>query len=176
MVGLLPIVVYAICLVAMLGCSAAYHLAEPSPRRELLRRVDQAMIFLMIAGTYTPFTIDRLDGDWSTLFTIGIWSLALMGAAAKLAYPRRLEGFTVALYLALGWIGLVEVRPIFAALDMPTLFLLGAGGLLYTVGTVFHLWERLPFQNAIWHGFVVSAACCHYAAVLHGVALASNGR
>ena len=170
-VGLIPITAYAVCLVAMLGCSAAYHLAAPSPRRAVLRRIDQAMIFLMIAGTYTPFTADRLAGNWSTLFTAGIWTLAMAGAAAKLALPQRIEGVSIALYLALGWIWLIAVKPIFAALDLQTLVLLGAGGALYTVGTIFHLWRRLPFQNAVWHGFVVWAACCHYAAVFHGVAL-----
>ena len=173
-VGLIPIAVYAVCLVAMLGCSAAYHLAAPSPRRAVLRRIDQAMIFLMIAGTYTPFTADRLTGSWSTSFTAGIWILAMAGAAAQLAMPQRIKGISIALYLALGWVWLIAARPIFAALDMQTLVLLGAGGTLYTVGTIFHLWHRLPFQNAVWHGFVVWAACCHYAAVFYGVVLAGT--
>ena len=170
--GLFPVAVYALCLMTMLACSTAYNLAPPSSRRALLRRFDHAAIFLMIAGTYTPFTALRLGGTWSILLTAGVWSLALAGAAAKFAFPRRLEGASVALYLALGWIGVVAARPIFAALDLPTLLLLAAGGLLYTVGTGFHLWRALPFQNAIWHGCVLSAAACHYAAVLHGVALA----
>ena len=89
----------------------------------------------------------------------------------KPTVPQRIEGVSIALYLALGWIWLIAVKPIFAAFDLQTLVLLGAGGALYTVGTIFHLWRRLPFQNAVWHGFVVWAACCHYAAVFHGVAL-----
>lgn len=169
--GLIPIALYASCLMAMLTCSAAYNLAPPSARREWLRRFDHAAIFMMIAGTYTPFTVLRLGGTWSILLTAGVWSMALAGAAAKLAFPRRLEGATVAVYLVLGWIGVVAARPIFAALDVTTLILLAAGGLLYTMGTAFHLWRRLPFQNAIWHACVLAAASCHYAAVLHGVAL-----
>jgi hemolysin III len=169
--GFIPVALYAVCLVTMLTCSAAYNLAPASARREWLRRLDHAAIFMMIAGTYTPFTALRLGGTWSILLTAGIWSIALAGAAAKLAFPRRLEGASVALYLALGWIGVIAARPILAALDLPTLVLLAAGGLLYTVGTAFHLWRSLPFQNAIWHACVLSAASCHYAAVLYGVAL-----
>jgi len=169
--GILAVLLYAACLMAMLCCSAAYNLSAPSPRQEWLRRFDHAAIFLMIAGTYTPFTVLRLGGGWSILLTALVWSIALAGAAAKLAFPRRLEGASVAIYLALGWIGVVAARPIVAALDPTVLILLAAGGLLYTVGTAFHLWRSLPFQNAIWHACVLSAAGCHYAAVLLSVAL-----
>jgi hemolysin III len=169
--GGIPVALYAACLMAMLTCSAAYNLAPPSARREWLRRFDHAAIFMMIAGTYTPFTALRLGGTWSILLTAGVWTPALAGAAFKLAFPRRLESASVALYLALGWIGVIAAGPIFAALDLPTLVLLAAGGLLYTLGTAFHLWRSLPYQNAIWHACVLSAASCHYAAVLHGVAL-----
>ena len=170
--GLVPIAIYAAGLLAMLGFSAAYNLTPPSPRRAWLRRWDHAAIFVMIAGTYTPFTVDRLTGAWSILLTALVWALSLAGALVKFFNPRRLERGSVALYLALGWIGIVAARPLLAALDVPTLLLLGAGGLLYSIGTLFHLWRRLPFQNAVWHGFVLSAAACHYAAVLHGVVLA----
>ncbi|HXQ39799.1 MAG TPA: hemolysin III family protein [Candidatus Udaeobacter sp.] len=164
--GLIAVLLYAVGLMAMLCCSAAYNLSSPSPRQEWLRRLDHAAIFLMIAGTYTPFTVLRLAGGWSILLTAVVWSVALAGAAAKLAFPRRLEGASVVVYLALGWIGIIAARPIAAALDPAALVLLAAGGLLYTVGTAFHLWRSLPFQNAIWHACVLSAAGCHYAAVL----------
>jgi len=169
--GLVAVVVYAVCLMAMLCCSAAYNLSLPSPRQEWLRRLDHAAIFLMIAGTYTPFTVLCLRGGWSILLTAVVWSVALLGAAAKFLFPRRLEGASVAVYLALGWVGIIAARPIAAALDLPSLILLGAGGLLYTVGTAFHLWRRLPFQNAIWHACVLSAAACHYAAIMLSAAL-----
>jgi len=169
--GLVAVLLYAVCLMAMLCCSAAYNLSSPSPRQEWLRRLDHAAIFLMIAGTYTPFTVLRLAGGWSILLTAVVWSVALLGAAAKLLFPRRLEGASVVIYLALGWIGVIAAQPIAAALDLPSLVLLAAGGLLYTLGTAFHLWRSLPFQNAIWHGCVLSAAGCHYAAVMLSVAL-----
>ncbi len=168
---LVSVLAYAAGLLAMLCCSTAYHFASASPRRELLRRLDHAAIFLMIAGTYTPFTVNRLPLAWSIAMTATIWSIALAGVAMKLARGRRFERFSVGIYLALGWIGLVAGKQLYAALDKETLVLLGTGGLLYSVGTAFHLWERLRFQSAIWHVFVLSAAACHYAAVLHGVVL-----
>jgi len=161
-----PLFVYAAGLVAMLGCSAAYHLLRSSRRRDWLRRFDHAAIFAMIAGTYTPFTILGLQGGWSSGLTIGIWSVAAVGIALKLWQPRRVEAISVALYLGLGWIGLIALHPFAASLDSATLALLVTGGILYSVGVIFHLWRRLSFHNAIWHGFVLIAAGIHYFAVL----------
>jgi len=159
------IVIYVIGLLAMLGCSAAYHLTPWPPTRPLLRRFDHAAIFLMIAGTYTPFTTRHPVSGLSISFTSFIWIAALLGIVVKLAFPRCLDRLTIVTYLALAWIGLVALGPLTARLDPSTIDLLLAGGLLYTVGVGFHLWHKLPFQNAIWHGFVLAAAVCHYAAV-----------
>lgn len=160
-----PVALYAVGLVAMLGCSAAYHLAYRSRHREWLQRFDHAAIFAMIAGTYTPFTL-RLAPGWAGGLTAGIWIVALAGIAAKLWKPKGIERLSTVLYLALGWAGAVAAGPFIAALPAPTLVLLAAGGLIYSAGVVFHLWRRLEYQNAIWHGFVLAAACVHYAAVL----------
>jgi hemolysin III len=165
-IPLAPLFVYAAGLVAMLGCSAAYNLLRSSRRREWLRRFDHAAIFAMIAGTYTPFTTLGLDGGWSSGLTVVIWSVAAIGMAVKLCQPRRLERISIVLYLALGWIGVVAAGPFLAALDPATLTLLATGGILYSVGVVFHLWQRLPYHDAIWHGFVLVAASVHYLAVL----------
>ena len=161
-----PLSIYAAGLVAMLGCSAAYNILRSSRRRDWLRRFDHAAIFAMIAGTYTPFTILGLEGGWSSGLTVLIWSVAAIGIALKLWQPRRIETISIALYLGLGWIGLIALQPFRAALETSTLALLAAGGLLYSVGVVFHLWHRLPYHNAIWHGFVLAAASIHYLAVL----------
>ena len=161
-----PLFIYAAGLVAMLGCSAAYNLLRSSRRREWLRRFDHAAIFAMIAGTYTPFTILGLEGGWSSGLTVLIWSVAAIGIALKLWQPRRIETISIALYLGLGWIGLIALHPFAMALDASTLALLAAGGIIYSVGVVFHLWQRLPYHNAIWHGFVLVAAGIHYLAVL----------
>ncbi len=162
---LVPILIYAIGLVAMLGCSAAYNVFNASVRREWLRRFDHAAIFAMIAGTYTPFTT-RLAGDWASGLTVAIWAVAATGIVLKLLRPRHIEAISIVLYLALGWIGLVAVGPFRSALDARTLALLTLGGVIYTAGVVFHLWRRLPYQNAIWHGFVLVAASVHYVAVI----------
>jgi hemolysin III len=169
---LTPALIYAAGLLAMLGCSAAYNVFRASPRRDWLRRLDHAAIFVMIAGSYTPFTTIGLDGAWSAGLTAVIWSVAAAGIALKLWQPQRIEMLSVGLYLTLGWIGVIAAGQFLAAFDPLTLGLLAVGGVLYSVGVVFHLWRRLPYHNAIWHGFVLVAACAHYAAVV-GVVMAA---
>jgi hemolysin III len=166
--------VYSVCLVTMLGCSAAYNLASDTSRRQFLRQLDHAAIFLMIAGTYTPFTTCRLHGVWGIGITTAVWTGAVTGAVMKLICPRRVERVSTVAYLALGWMILVGMRPLLSAADVQTAVLIGIGGVLYSIGTGFHLWRTLPFHNAIWHSFVLIAASCHYAAILHGVVLARS--
>jgi len=156
---------YAIGLVAMFGCSAAYNLSPPSPRRDWLRRLDHAAIFVMIAGTYTPFTT-LAPGGSAIGWTAGVWAAALAGVYGKLALPYRFHRGAVVLYLAMGWVFVAGFEPLTQALDPLTFDLLLAGGLLYSIGVVFHLWEALPFHKAVWHGLVLAAAVCHYIAVL----------
>jgi len=166
-----PCAIYAASLMTMLACSAAYHLARTSARRVLLRRLDHAAIFLLIAGTYTPFTTCRLQGAWAIGMTAGIWLGALAGIAVKLISPHRLTGVSTALYLSLGWVILVGLKPIIAAVDATSLALLVLGGIVYSAGALVHNWRSLRFHNAIWHAMVVIAAACHYAAIVHGVVL-----
>jgi hemolysin III len=161
-----PIAVYAAGLMAMFVCSAAYNLLRNNRLRAWLQRLDHAAIFAMIGGTYTPFIVLRLDGVWAVMLASAVWTIAGLGIVAKLLRLRWIEPISVGLYLLLGWIGLVAIGPFMHAMDASTLALLGAGGLLYTVGVIFHLWRALPFQNAIWHAFVLLGAGLHYAAVL----------
>ena len=156
-------------LLAMLGCSAAYQLLRSSRRRELLRCFDHSAIFLMIAGTYTPFTLLRIRPFWDVVLTAAVWSIAVAGIALRLARPRVFDRVSLGFYLALGWAGLAAIAPFVPMVHLSTLVLLGAGGLLYTAGVAFHMWDRLPFQNAIWHTFVLMAAAVHYAAVLEEI-------
>lgn len=165
-VELIAVSIYAAGMVLMFSCSALYNMARKSRYREYFQRLDHSGIFLMIAGTYTAFTMLMLKGEWAVYLTIVVWSAALLGVAIKLLWPKRLEGVTTGLYIALGWVGVIAIEPIFASLGIAALVLLGIGGALYTVGVIFHLWERLPYQNAIWHGFVVAGAGTHYGAVL----------
>ena len=165
------LLIYALGMIAMFCCSAAYNLARNSPWRAVLRRCDHAAIFVMIAGTYTPFTLLRLDGIWSWGLTSAVWSIAAIGVVVKLCRRCDLRYASVAPYLLLGWIGIVAVDPLFRSVGWQTLGLIFLGGLLYMVGVVFHVWRRLPFQNAIWHGFVLAAAAVHYAAVVNSLML-----
>ena len=165
------IALYALGLLAMLSCSALYQMASQSPHRELFRRLDHAAIFLMIAGSYTPFALVSMGGAWGwSLFGVA-WGVAIGGIALKLLHPRRFEKLAIALYLALGWLVVVALDPFLSAVSLAGAILIGVGGVLYTVGVAFHLWRRLPFQNAIWHAFVLAAVGCHYAAVVVDVAL-----
>lgn len=164
-----PIIVYSSCLLAMLSCSAAYNLCGNAVRRPALRRFDHAAIFLMIAGTYTPFTTRMLPESLGFSITASVWGLALLGALLKLLCPHRLERVDLALYLGLGWLILVAWEPLRATVDGGTASLILTGGILYTIGAGFHVARRLRFQNVIWHGFVLVAASCHYAAVLRSL-------
>jgi hemolysin III len=167
------VAIYAACVVAMFACSAAYNFAG-ARRRPLLRRFDHAAIFLMIAGSYTPFTTQSLTGGWAIGMTAAVWTLALAGAAAKLLLPGLARGFWIGLYLALGWAALAALKPLLAALSLAALILLAAGGILYSLGVVVYARRSLPFRRAIWHGFVLAAAGTQYAAVLIGVVLAAR--
>jgi hemolysin III len=169
---LVAILLYVAGLGAMLGCSAAYNLVREHWCRPALRRCDHAAIFAMFAGSYTPFTLLSLSGGWSISLTTIIWSLALAGIALKLWAPSRgMRTLSVLPYLLLGWIGLSAIFPLLTALGPQTFSLIVLGGLFYSVGVLFHMWDSLPFQNAIWHGFVLAGATTHYVAILSGVAL-----
>lgn len=172
-IELAPTAIYVSALLMMLGVSAAYNLWPISPTKWLLRRFDHSAIYLLIAGTYTPFLALMKSGLAVAGLTVGIWSSALVGMFLKLALPGRFDRVSIALYLLLGWSGFVAYDQVAAVLPSVSLWLLLTGGILYSLGTLFHLWERLRFQNAIWHGFVLLAAGCHYSAVLACVAVAS---
>lgn len=167
------ILVYAAGLLAMLGCSALYNLVpHASPRKSVLRRCDRAAIFIMIAGTYTPFAGIAVGGITGGGMLAGIWMAAAAGAANELRGRKPRGGrAAVLLYLLLGWCGVVLIGPLSDALPMQALVLLGAGGLLYTAGTAFYLATRLPYHYATWHVFVLGAAACHFAAILQDIAL-----
>ena len=162
----LSVGIYTIGLLTMLGFSAAYNLWPISRTKWILRRFDHSAIYVMIAGTYTPFIVQMKIGVVSMGLLIGVWLVAIVGITLKLLLPGRLHRLAILLYLLLGWSGVVFYEPIAAALPSLSLWLLAAGGILYSTGVIFHVWQNLRFQNAIWHGFVLVAACCHYSAVL----------
>ena len=167
---------YAIGLISMLSFSAAYNLCPPSPAKEWLRRFDHAAIFLMIAGTLTPFVMNRVGGAWGFSVLAGVWVVAALGVAMKLFFPRRWELLSIALYVGLGLSIVIVGDQLMKVISPVSLGLLVAGCAIYLIGIVFHLWERLPFQNAVWHWLVLLAAGLHYGAVIHEVAAATMAR
>jgi hemolysin III len=120
----------------------------------------------MIAGTYTPITTLRLAEPWGTRLTVIVWVAAAAGVAVKLWQPRRVEAVSVALYLLLGWIGLIALEPLLAAMERETLVMLLVGGVIYSGGVVFHLSDRRRYHRALWHGCVLAAAVVHYLAIM----------
>jgi hemolysin III len=165
------VLVYVAGFVAMLALSAAYNFSKVR-WRPLLRRLDHAAIFVMIAGSYTPFTTQRLHGAWAWGMTAAVWALALAGVAGKLFLPGPGRKFWIGLYLGLGWLALVAIKPMIGAMSWVALALLAAGGLVYSTGSVFYVLNQLKFRRAIWHGHVVVASALQFAAVLVGVVLA----
>ncbi|MGN6551756.1 MAG: PAQR family membrane homeostasis protein TrhA [Pararhizobium sp.] len=156
--------VYSVCLIATLGVSAAYNMWPVSQIKWMLRRFDHACIFLLVAGTYTPFAL-RLGatGDW--LLTC-VWIVAGLGMVLKIVFTGHFDRIAVFFYLALGWSGLAFFHVMAANLAPTTIILILIGGLAYTLGVVFHLWGSLRFQNAIWHTLVLVGAAFHYGAVM----------
>jgi hemolysin III len=163
------IAIYLAGLIAMFCFSAAYNLWPVSPVKWWLRRLDHSAIYLLIAATYTLFMLP-IHGATPTAVLAIIWVVALAGITIKLFWPGRFDRTSIGLYLAMGWSGLFAIGPIAAALAPATLLLIAVGGAFYSAGVVFHVWRSLRFHNAIWHGFVLTAALCHYAAVLTSLA------
>ena len=161
---------YALCLLMMLLASTIYNLSHPCRVRPWLRRMDEAAIFLLIAGSYTPFTV-QLDGAWGVFLTGFVWVLALIGVAGRLFITTLSERFWCGFYIAMGWLSVVALKLLIEEIPVVALGLLALGGLLYTAGVPLFLHHKLPFRRAIWHGFVVAGAALHYGAVLYGVVL-----
>jgi hemolysin III len=164
--SLVSVSVYVAGLLAMLSLSAIYNLWPVSPAKWLLRRFDHSAIYILIAATYTPFLAYMDDRFVGNAILIGVWSVAAAGIAIKIFLPGRFDRLSVGLYLAMGWSGVMAYDNLVASLPSTTLWLIAAGGLIYSLGVIFHAWERLRFQNAIWHSFVLIAAGIHYTAVL----------
>jgi hemolysin III len=175
--GDLPVVaaavIYGLSMIAMFGFSASYHLVGHPRAKALLRRFDHGAIFVKIAGTYTPFAV-LLGGEDAATVLIGIWTAAAVGLALVTAAPRRFEWLSLVLYLGMGWSVLVVGRPMIESMSDAGIVLVVLGGVLYTLGVVFHLWNRLPFQNAIWHAHVLAASFVFYAAVMVEVGKAAG--
>jgi len=158
--------IYVAGLLSMLVFSATYNLWPVSKTKWVLRRFDHSAIYVLIAATYTPFIMEMRDSVVAIALLIGVWCLAVFGIVLKLGWQGRFDRVAVGLYLALGWSGLMLYDSGMTVLPKMALWLVLAGGALYSLGVIFHSWRRLRFQNVIWHCFVLLGAACHYTAVL----------
>jgi hemolysin III len=162
--NIVSVAVYCFGLIGMFAASAAYNLVSRRSLKDILRQLDHAAIFIMIAGSYTPFAL-IVGGTAGHAMLAAVWAIAIAGVAIKLRFPRRFDRLSVLLYLAQGWIVILAIGPITSSLSSAALTLLLAGGIVYTLGVPFHLMEWMPFHNVIWHAFVLGGAACQFAAV-----------
>jgi hemolysin III len=163
--------IYAMCLMAMLAASAVYNLTRPNPYRRILRRIDEAAIFLMIAGSYTPFTIQLLPPDFAIAVTVAIWMMAFAGAAGKVFYTRLSDRAWSLIYLAFGWLAVLVLGPVVPTLPPLAIVMLVVAGVTYSGGVLLYLNHAIPFRRALWHACVIIGAAGHYGAVLYGLVL-----
>ncbi len=158
--------VFGVSLVLLYGASTLYHLLPAGHSKRFCRLLDHAAIYLLIAGTYTPFALGALRGPrgWSLL--IVVWTLAALGVTLKLKVGFRYPRLSTAVYLLMGWMVLIVIRPLVAQIGLGGFSWVLAGGLCYTVGVIFFAWERLHYSHCYWHGFVLAGSACHFVAVL----------
>jgi hemolysin III len=158
--------IYGSTLILLYTASTLYHGITHPRAKQILQQLDHAAIFLLIAGTYTPFTLVNLRGPWGwTLFGL-VWGIALLGVVLQLAAKQRYERLSLALYLGLGWLVVIAVDPMLSAVDSGGLLLLLLGGLSYSLGVIFYVWKRLAYHHAVWHLFVLAGSILHFFAVL----------
>ena len=158
--------VYGVTLILVYATSTLYHGVHRPDAKQLLRTLDHVAIFLLIAGTYTPFVLIALRGAWGWSLFGTVWVLATLGALFELSRWRHARGVRVALYIAIGWVGLVAIKPLVAALPVPGWWLLFGGGVSDTFGVLFYVRRSLRYHHAVWHMFVLGGSVLHYFAVL----------
>ena len=159
-------IVFGTCLLMLYLASTLYHAVQHPVVKGRLKVFDHCAIYLLIAGTYTPFTLIGLRGPWGWSLFAAIWTLALAGVVFKLFYTGRFKLLSTAIYITMGWLVIVAIKPLLGALDGWTLGWMFAGGAFYTLGTVFYHRPSLPYSHAIWHLFVLGGSVCHYVAVM----------
>ena len=154
--------IYGATLILLYTASTLYHAIPHPGAKLLLQRLDHAAIFLLIAGTYTPFTLVSLRGDWGWALFALVWAIAIAGVILELACVKRYEKLSLSLYLGLGWIVIIAIKPMLRSVEMGGLLLLLAGGLSYSLGVIFYAWEKLAYNHAIWHVFVLAGSVLHF--------------
>ena len=158
--------IYGATLIALYAASTIYHsFSIRTPDKRALRIIDHSAIYLLIAGTYTPFTLVNLRGPWGWTLLGLVWSMAVLGIAWKLFHVHRFPVVSTAIYVAMGWLALIALKPLAHAVPLSGLAWIFAGGIAYTGGIIFFGWQRYRFNHAVWHIFVMVGSICHYVAV-----------
>jgi hemolysin III len=163
---IVTVAIFGTSLVMLYSASTCYHACSDESRRRRFKSIDHAAIYLLIAGTYTPFLLVLVRGAWGWSISGVLWALALAGVIFKVHFAGRFRIASTLVYIAMGWIGLIAIRPIIATVPLGAIHLLIAGGVVYTSGVVFYLWDGLRFNHAIWHLFVIAGSTLHFFAVL----------
>jgi len=158
--------IYGSSLILLYLASTLYHSFRNQRIKQILRIFDHSAIYLLIAGSYTPFLLVSLRGPWGWSLLGIIWGLALLGIVFKLIFGAKYEIVSTIFYLLMGWVVIIAIKPLLAALPLAGILWLVAGGLAYTLGVIFFAWEKLPFNHAIWHGFVLAGSIFHFFAIL----------
>jgi hemolysin III len=158
--------VYGSCLFLLHLSSTLYHALRPPRAKRVFRVFDHCSIYLLIAGTYTPFLLLSLWGRWGLTLLIAIWTLAIAGIVFKSLFIGRLQRTSVLLYILMGWMIIVAAREAWIRVPHAAIGFVAAGGLFYTLGVAFYAWKSLPYNHAVWHLFVLGGSVCHYAAIL----------
>ncbi len=158
--------IFGTTLIVMYGSSTLYHAITHTKIKKIFQQFDHASIYFLIAGTYTPITLLTLGGAWGwSIFSV-VWSAAIVGIFLKFAYPGRFEKLSLLLYLLMGWIIIIATEPLLSNMKSGGLWLLLSGGLSYTIGIIFYVWDKLTFNHAIWHLFVLGGSILHFFMVL----------
>ncbi|MBP8132416.1 MAG: hemolysin III family protein [Candidatus Hydrogenedentes bacterium] len=158
--------IFGSALILLYLASTLYHALPESSIKRMMRIFDHCAIYVLIAGTYTPFLLGDMRGPWGWVLFGILWGSAVAGIIFKFFFIGRFDLITTLLYVAMGWTALIAIKPALAMLPPGALLLLLIGGILYTSGVVFYLWDRLPFNHAIWHLFVLGGSALHFAAVM----------
>jgi len=163
---IVSVAIYGSTLVLLYAASTFYHAIPARRAKAVFQVLDHAAIFLLIAGTYTPFTLVNLRGGWGWALFGTVWGLAVLGVVLESVAKLRVRILSHILYIGLGWLVAIAIKPLLSSVAFGGLVLLVAGGLAYTGGVVFYSWRRLTFNHAIWHVFVLAGSVCHFFAVL----------
>lgn len=163
--GLIGSCIYGTCFLLAFSSSTIYHLARDPRKKKALKIFDHISIYFFIAGTYTPFLLVYVNDAFGRTLLAVLWGLTAFGVVFKILFTGRFEVVSTIIYLAMGWIMIVGGRRFFDQLPHSVLIFIGIGAVLYTIGTFFYLWDKYKYTHAVWHGFVLTAAVCHYIAV-----------